>query len=212
MEICGHTLFWPSFDQAYPDWVLNGKFSKAQLEALTKNYIKTVMNHYQGKINCWIVVEEPLNSTDRKWDLLYSVFGGYDYLDWVYQIARETDPNALLIYNDEYNLTTDDDNTDLTHTILDRLKQKGLVDGVGLEMHLDANDPPEKQEVSETMKSYGLPVHVTEIDVNLSGIPGLQEEDSHCNLKYTAICLTPVWIPRFVRALAFGDLETAILS
>jgi len=176
MEICAHTLFWPSYDQAYPDWVLNGKFSENQLKALTKNYITTVMNHYQEKINCWIVVEEPYNSTDRKWDLLYSTFGGYEYLDWVYQVARETDPNEVLVYNDEYNFTADDDNTGLTQTIIDRLNQKGLIDGVGICMHLDANDPPDKEKVTETMKSYGLSLHVTEIDVNLAGIPGTQEE------------------------------------
>ncbi len=175
MQICGHTLLWPSFDQAYPDWVLNGGYSKAQLKELLKTYITTVMNHYHGKINCWIVVEEPY-SENRQWDLLYSVFGGYEYLDWAYQVARDADPDALLIYNDEFNLTPDDVNTALMQEIINRLQSLNIIDGVGLEMHLNASEPPNKQEVVETMRNYGISVHITEIDVNLAEIAGSQDE------------------------------------
>ena len=42
-------------------------------------------------------------------------------------------------------------------------------------MHLDAAQPPDKQDVIVTMQNYGIPVHVTEIDVNLTNVPGTQE-------------------------------------
>ena len=176
MEICGHTLFWPIEESTYPDWVLKGGFTREQLSTHLQNYISTVMNHYKGQINCWIVVEEPYSPPERSWDLLYTTFGGYDYLDFVYQVARETDPRALLLYNDEYNHTSNGEYTALTAENVKRLYGEGLLDGVGLEMHLDANDPPDKQDVVDTMKSYGVPVHVTEIDVNLAGVPGTQAE------------------------------------
>jgi len=175
MEVCGHTLLWPIYEQAYPDWVLNGNFSANQLEQYLREYITTVINHYKDDVHCWIVIEEPYNPPEREWDLLYNVFG-YDYIDLAYQIAREADPSALLIYNDEFNLTSDGENTELTRQTVQRLARKGLVDGVGLEMHLDATQPPDKQDVLATMQSYGMPVHVTEIDVNLAGVPGTQEE------------------------------------
>jgi len=81
-----------------------------------------------------------------------------------------------LLYNDEYNHTSNGEYTALTAENVKRLYGEGLLDGVGLEMHLDANDPPDKQDVVDTMKSYGVPVHVTEIDVNLAGVPGTQAE------------------------------------
>jgi len=177
MQIYAHTLLWPSYDNVYPDWVLNGGFSKDQLSQYLREYITTVMTHYKGKINCWIVVEDPyFDSPDRSWDLLYQAFGGYDYIDLVYQIARQTDPQAELIYNDGENITPDGIRTAYTLQTVQRRQQKGLVDGVGLEMHLDASDAPGMQDVVTTMQSYGLPVHVTEIDVNLHGIPGTQQE------------------------------------
>jgi len=176
MQVCGHTFLWPSYDGAYPQWVLDGHFTKSQLTDLLRTYLTTVIDHYRGKITCWIPVEEPYNPPDRDWDLLHATFGDYSYIDLVYQIAREEDPEALLIYNDCDNFAPDEVNTALTHEIVDRLNQKGLVDGVGLCMHLDAADPPDRQEVLETMKSYGMPVHVTEILVNLAEIPGTPED------------------------------------
>jgi endo-1,4-beta-xylanase len=176
MQICAHTLFWPSEISVYPEWVLNGDFSRAEMTEKLKTYIGTVMQHYKGKINCWVVVEEPYNQNGRGWDLLYSTFGSYEYLDLVYQIARDNDPHAVLIYNDEFNMLPEDENTVLTHQIVDNLKQKGLLDGVGMEMHLSADEPPDKADVINTMISYNLPVHITEIDINLTGIAGTLEE------------------------------------
>jgi endo-1,4-beta-xylanase len=57
-----------------------------------------------------------------------------------------------------------------------RLKSKGLVDGVGFEMHLDGREPPDKDEVVAEMRSYGLPVHVTEIDIDISKVAGNKDE------------------------------------
>jgi len=176
MRVCAHTLLWPSYDAVYPQWVLNGHYSKSEMSALLQNYVTTVVKHYQGKITCWIAVEEPYNPPERDWDLLYATFGDYSYIDLVYKTIREADPDALLIYNDCDNLTADDENTSLTHQIIERLSQEGIVDAVGMCMHLDASDPPDQQEVSETMKSYGVPVHITEILVNLADLPGTQQE------------------------------------
>jgi len=177
MEVCAHTLLWPSYSEVYPDWVLKGDFSKQALSQLLQAYIVQVMTHYHGKIDCWIIVEDPYaDSPGRSWDLLYQAFGGYDYIDLVYQIARQTDPQAMLIYNDGENITLDGERTELTRQIVQRLQQKGLIDGVGLEMHLDGSQPPDKAEVIAAMQSYGLPVHITEIDVDLENVPGTQED------------------------------------
>ena len=57
-----------------------------------------------------------------------------------------------------------------------RLKAKGLVDAVGLEMHLDGDNPPAEADVAATMQSYGLPVFVTEFDIDLSNVRGTTVE------------------------------------
>ena len=43
-------------------------------------------------------------------------------------------------------------------------------------MHLQGSNPPDKQDVISTMKSYDIPVYVTEFDVNMKDVGGTQED------------------------------------
>ena len=100
-------------------------------------------------------------------------------IDIAFKAAREADPSATLIYNDTFNHSPasagqNGITTTLTMQTVKRLKSEGLIDAVGLEMHLDASDPPNKQDVTNTMKSYGVPVVVTEFDVDLQKVGGTQ--------------------------------------
>ncbi|MBI4790137.1 MAG: endo-1,4-beta-xylanase [Chloroflexi bacterium] len=81
-----------------------------------------------------------------------------------------------MIFNSGDNETSDGKMTPVTREIVQRLKAKGLIDGVGLEMHLDGMMQYTKADVIATMKSYGLPVYITEIDVGLKNVPGTPEE------------------------------------
>jgi len=174
MTICSH-LVCPTSSYDNPDWIVSVYFSEDELAEILRNHIATVMNHYKGQISLWMVVEEAYLKSYTGRDFLYQKFG-YDYLDLAYQIARDTDPSATLIYNDYDNHTPDGATTELTGQIIERLKAKGLIDGVGLEMHLDGDEPPSKQDMIATMQGYGIPVYVTELDVDMKNIPGTQEE------------------------------------
>lgn len=59
---------------------------------------------------------------------------------------------------------------------MDKLNKLGLIDGVGLEMHIDASHPPKKEDVLQTMKMYGVPVYITEMDVDMRNVGGSPEE------------------------------------
>lgn len=172
MTICGHALLLaePSY---LPAWLANGNFSRDELSQILREYIAQVMGHYKGQIDQYIVVEDPYPlSAD---DIFYRQFG-YDYIELAFQIARETDPSATLIFNAGDNETSAGVGTEVTRLIVQRLKAKSLIDGVGLEMHLDATKPYTKPDVIATMKSYGVPVYVTEMDVDLTNIGGKQED------------------------------------
>lgn len=174
MAICGHALLLAQ-SPYIPDWLAYGSFSKDELSAILRNFIVQVMNRYKGKIGTYIVVEDAPLPADMQYDVFYQKFG-YDYVDLAFQIARETDPSAILIYNAGDDETADRPASQLTHQIVERLQAKGLIDSVGFEMHLDATDAPSKDDVIAEMRSYSLPVHVTEIDVDISGLPGTMEE------------------------------------
>ena len=174
MRMVGHALLLAEAPYL-PDWLVDGNFNREELTQLLRNYIVQMMTRYKGQISQYIVVEDAPIPPDTDADVFYNKFG-YDYVDLAFQIARATDPTAVLVYNAGDNETSDGVATALTHQIVQRLKSKGLIDGVGLEMHLDGNMLYTKQDVIATMRSYGLPVYVTEIDVDLTYVSGTPEE------------------------------------
>jgi endo-1,4-beta-xylanase len=111
-------------------------------------------------------------------DILWRIIGP-EYIDLAFQAAREADPNAILIFNDSQNHISDGLLTKQSQDIVSRLKPKGLIDGVGLQMHImqySNQTLPQKQDMINTMRGYGLPVYITEFDINLTWISGTKEE------------------------------------
>lgn len=158
-----------------PKWLAKGGYSKEQLEGFLRNYIVNLMSRYKGVIQTYIVVEDAPLPEYMPYDVFYQKFG-YDYIDLAFQIARETDPTATLVYAADKNETANSPASALTHQIVERLKSKGLIDGVGFAMHLDASTPPDKAAVVAEMQSYGLPIYVTQFDVDLGNLVVGKEE------------------------------------
>ena len=155
--------------------------TREQLIAIIQKHITEVMTHYKGKINTYTVTNESQpptqleQNTTTPYDPYWAVIGPY-YVDIAFQTARSTDPSAMLIYNETRNETKKKRNYELTKTIVDRLKAKGLIDGVGIQMHLDGANPPSKAELIAAMQSYGIPVFITEFDVDMSKVEGTDAE------------------------------------
>ncbi len=177
MKIRGQALVFPS---NLPQWLSNRNFSKSQLTKILENHITTVMKHFKGEIKEWVVVNEPYIYPYRQNDIFYKTIGP-NYIDLAFKTARQADPSATLIYNDSANESSNSNNpngltTALTRETVQRLKKEGLVDMVGVQMHLDASNPPSKQDVINTIKSYGLPVAITEFDIDLQNVAGTEKQ------------------------------------
>jgi len=175
MVIRGHSLVFPTSSYGIADWVVKGNFTRDQLVEILRNHISRLVSHYQGKVKEWIVVNEPYISPYRPNDVFYKTLGA-NYIEIAFQAARETDLSAILIYNDTENHTSAGITTHLTRKNLQLIASKGLVDGVGLQMHLDGARPPSKSDVVATMKSYDMPVYITEMDVNMQDVAGTQDD------------------------------------
>ncbi|MGC9423841.1 endo-1,4-beta-xylanase [Vibrio sp.] len=158
-----------------PAWLKNGNFSRDELIHIMADHIKEVMTRYKEKVGAWVVVNEPYLPPYRTDDVFYKVIGS-DYIEIAFKAAREADPSATLIYNDTSNDVSNGLTTGHTKTIVNDLKSKGLIDAVGLQMHLDGAKPPDKQDLIATMRSYGVPVFITEFDVNMKDVRGTPEE------------------------------------
>ncbi|MGC8635392.1 MAG: endo-1,4-beta-xylanase [Candidatus Limnocylindrales bacterium] len=172
VRVRGHALVFPS---EMPDWVTSSRLSAARAQSLLQRHIATVVTEFKGAVAEWVVVNEPYLPPYRPNDPFYSALG-YEYIDLAFAVARKADPSAVLVYSDTFNHTADGITTPLTRSNVRRLRAKGLVDAVGLEMHLDGANPPAEADVLATMRSYGVPVCVTEFDIDLTNVPGTTAE------------------------------------
>jgi endo-1,4-beta-xylanase len=172
------TLQHLAFSGNYPEWVRKKKYTRQQAIALLTSRIHTLVGHFREKfgdrLGQWTlsVVNEANNTKE---DFFLKTIGP-DYIEIAFAEARKADSLAILLYSDTYNHTSAGLATKFTKSVVDRLKKKGLIDAVGLHMHLKKGELPDKNDVVKTMRNYGIPVYVQEFDVNLQSIEGSREE------------------------------------
>jgi endo-1,4-beta-xylanase len=171
----GHPLYYPATN---PTWLLEGEYKARELVALLRKRISRLVGRYRGVIKEWVVVNEPYYpgaSSRQAKDILYSKVGKR-YIEIAFEAAREADPSAVLIFNDTNNHVLGLPGTANTLKTVGRLRSRGLIDGVGLQMHLKAVSPPTISQLMKAMREYPVPVYITELDVDLSGVHGSREE------------------------------------
>lgn len=172
LKVRGHPLIYPGF---LPDWLEHGSFSASELIGIMTQHIHDLMGRYRGRIAEWVVVNEPFVEPFRTDDIFYQTIGP-EYIAQAFQAARAADPVATLLYNDNENETVAGKLTAHTRQVVASLQPRGLIDGVGLQMHLNGANPPRQSDLVETMRGYGLPVYVTEFDIDLQQLSGSQQQ------------------------------------
>lgn len=167
MDIHGHTLVWYN---SIPSWMNSFSGTNAEFEALVKDYITTVMQRYAGKVRSWDVVNEAIeDNTNVLRNSIFRQKMGDNFIEKCYQYARAADPNAILFYND-YNVTFDTGKQAAMFAIVDELKTKNLIDGIGAQMHISFNFPSRAQiqSVVDGTVSRGLKMHFAELDIRVN--------------------------------------------
>lgn len=164
-----------------PDWVKKGDYTKEELLGLIENHIKTVGDHFKGKVREWTVVNEAFtrglhqNGLNDWWGEKI----GPDYIDQSFIWARQADPGAKLIMND-FNNERPNEVSDAMYEYIKGMKARNVpIDGIGMQMHIDGNNPPKKEDVIKNMQRFaaiGLGVYVTEFDVTVNDFHGSEEE------------------------------------
>ncbi|WP_440111507.1 endo-1,4-beta-xylanase [Paenibacillus sp. QZ-Y1] len=175
MGVRGHALLW-HIDAA--EWMFKddqgNPASRELLLSRIQNYVETVMTRYKGKIYAWDVVNEAIADSNGDANGLrkspfYELIGP-DYIEKTYEFARAADPDAKLYYNEYF--TEIPEKREHMYQLVKRLKEKGLIDGVGLQSHYNLESPP-IEEIEKTINLFadlGLDIQITELDVD-SGIP-----------------------------------------
>ena len=168
MRLFGHTLVWYAQDPAafHPLEGQPGPFADA-----LRNYILATVGRYRGRAAGWDVVNEAVaEDGEGLRDCLWSRnLGQIDYMRRAFDNAREADPGAALLIND-YNLETLPKKRATFMRLVETLLKAGTpVTGIGTQSHIGAD--LKAGAVTESLRelaSFGLPIHVSELDISLN--------------------------------------------
>lgn len=185
IKMRGHTLVWYSqtpralFAENYSVNQNAPLVSRDKMLVRMENYIKNVIEYantnYPGVIYAWDVVNEAINVDDGEKDglrtknnLWYEVVGP-DYIEKAFEFARKyASKDQKLFYND-YS-TADKIKCTYITELLSKLKDKGLIDGIGMQSHNTLNSPT-IMDIDTTTREYaklGLEIQVTELDMAMN--------------------------------------------
>ena len=192
MFIVGHTLVWHG---QTPNWVFAGttppppappangpggrsgrgfgyngpRATREDLLQRMRDHIHTVVGRYKGKVKVWDVVNEAIadGGPDTLRNSLWRQIIGPNFIARAFEYAHEADPKAILRYND-YGLENPAKRQKLITLIKQLQAEKVPVMAIGTQTHVSTSSPSfaeEDQELTD-LDTLGLPVHITELDVN----------------------------------------------
>jgi endo-1,4-beta-xylanase len=164
----GRGRFGPGFGGGFGRY--NGpRASREELLQRMRDHIHTVVGRYKSKIRVWDVVNEALadgTGTNVLSSSLWSEIIGPDFIAKAFHYAHEADPNAILRYND-YGLENPVKRKRLISLIKELQAQKVPVHAIGSQAHVNVSTTFETMDQALTeMATLGLPIHITELDVN----------------------------------------------
>jgi endo-1,4-beta-xylanase len=142
--------------------------SREELLQRMRDHIHAVVGRYKGKIKVWDVVNEAIadGGTNILRNSLWLEIIGPDFIAKAFQYAHEADPDAILRYND-YGLESPAKRQKLITLIKSLREQKVPVHAIGSQAHVNVSTSFETIDQALTeMKTLGLPIHITELDVN----------------------------------------------
>jgi endo-1,4-beta-xylanase len=171
MQIKGHALIWHG---SVPAWL--PALPAADFRAAFEAHIRSVGEHFRGRVVAWDVVNEAI--ADDGPGLRDTVFRqklGDQYIADAFRLARQADPQALLFYND-YGGEGLSAKSDRIFSLVQGLRAQGVpIDGVGLQMHVNATSAPSDANIAANMRrlaALGLFVNISEMDVRIRDVPG----------------------------------------
>ncbi len=160
----GHTLIW---HRQLPGWIKRSAF--ADRETHMREFIDRILTRYGKDVPVWDVVNEALEEDGTFRHSIWFEAMGANFIDTAFRQARLSAPEATLLYND-YDISFAGPKADGMVALMQSLKDAGTpVDGVGFQMHLDA-DFDRFAEVAETFQQVAnldLDIYISELDVSI---------------------------------------------
>ena len=157
-----HTFVWGSQE---PNWI--GGLSASQQAAEAEDFIRQYCQRYP-QTQYIDVVNEPLHAPASYREALGGAGStGWDWIVWSFQKARQHCPSAKLLIN-EYGIINDANAVNRYKVIVNILKSRGLIDGVGIQSHYFSMDNLAPATITQNLDSLaqtGVPIYVSELDM-----------------------------------------------
>lgn len=210
----GHTLVWHRY---MPKWVTRAIAAGRGTELLAR-HITTVVGRYCGRAQSWDVVNEAVDAESRRADKLRETPWlrtlGPDYISRAFDLARRADPTTKLVYNDyglEYSYVGGAAKREAVLELLRKLRERGLVDGLGIEGHLAVDETLDARMIRAFIRdagTLGLEVYISELDVNDRSIQGDDASRDDAIAAHLESFLTPVLSEPAVKKVITWGLST----
>jgi endo-1,4-beta-xylanase len=171
MKMKGHCLIWHEQLPAR----INSKLSADALRQAMEKHIRETVGRYRGKVCAWDVVNEAVDDSEGLRKTIFLDKLGEGYIADAYRLAHEADPDALLFYND-YQAEAMGGRwkvkSDRVYELVKKLLADGVpIHGVGLQMHLEAWDCPDPEDIAANVRrlaALGMKVSISEMDVRIT--------------------------------------------
>ena len=189
MKMRGHTLVWHT--QA-PEWFFRENYSengayvdKEIMLFRMESYIAQLMTHvqeeYPGVVYCWDVVNEavdPDSPAEGSEFMCRTKHGdapnpwyetiGEDYVEMAFTYARKYAADDVKLFYNDYN-TFQIPKRDAIYALCSSLKEKGLIDGIGMQGYWGLSYPA-VSDIESAIKKYAeldLEIHITELSIGV---------------------------------------------
>ena len=168
ISVRGHNLIWPcDNDYCLPSDVPAMFSNPAQLRSRIDSHLQDILGATRGQLTEWDVINEP-SANKRLSNVL-----GEDEMAAQFKRVKQLEPTAKLFLNDADNLGegTSDIKYDVEYKriIARMLALNAPLEGIGLQGHFgyQLTPPAELLTRLEDFGKFGLPLAITEFDVNL---------------------------------------------
>ena len=201
-----HTLVWGA---QYPAWITS--LSATELRAEIEEWMDALAARYPDVWAIDVVNEPtktPLNNTIAVYKTALGGDGttGWDWVITSFQLARQKFPNAKLHIN-EYGTENDANARNQMLTVINLLKDRGLIDGIGIQAHAFNLDHMNASQMKTALDAYaatGLDLFITELDIR--GI-GTSYSEANQSSKYQELFPT-IWTHAAVKGVTlWGYIE-----
>lgn len=190
IQVRGHNLVWPSWNNSNVKAAQDAKGNPAELAKVILDHIAETTTELRGRLVDWDVINETFTNHD-----FMDILGRHAMVDW-FKAARAGDPAAKLYIND-FNILEGSDQAhqdDYAATIQYLIDQGAPLEGIGLQSHFPSRVTPmdELMKRFERYAAFGKELEITEFDINTS--------DESTQADYTRDFLTAAFSQPLVKA------------